>query len=292
MKIFKLRMKHKRMIEGYIFILPWILGTAVFYFNPLIRSVQLSFQKMVSITGFNTEWIGIENFVEAFTVDIEFVPLLVEAISNTLINTPLIIVFSLFIAMLLNTSISMRGFFRAVFLLPVVLGTGFIMQQLLGQEVNAQVTEMARGILLPESVLAYLSPTVKNLIQSFLDKITIILWHSGVQIIIFLGALQSVPRSLYESAKCDSATEWEMFWLITFPVISPVILLNIVYTIVDSFTDVQNPIVISVIDLAFKKFRFGYASSIAWIYLVFVFLLIGLVFLIFNLFWRKSKINH
>ena len=192
----------------------------------------------------------------------------------------MILIFALMIAIMINKKIRFRGFFRTVFFLPVLLGTGFVMQQLLGQNVDEQAMEVARGILLPEEILIYLGPTVSKAVNTFFDVITIILWNSGVQILLFLAGLQGIPESLYESARVDSATEWEMFWKITLPMMSPVILLSAVYTFIDSFTDAANPMVTFVISTAFEGWsnEFEYASALGWIYCVFVLLLVGIVY--------------
>lgn len=293
MKRIRLKMKHKHILEGYALLLPWIIGTILFFIVPICQSIILSFSKLVIVSKFQMEWVGIKHYQRALLWDLSFIPLFLQLIRDTLTNTPLIIVFSLFISMLLNKKIKLRGVFRGIYVLPIVLGTGYIMGQLLGVKVivgpgdappTVETAEgLKRGIIIPEDMLIYMGPAVTRAVTLFLDKLTMVLWKSGVQIVLFMGGLQSISRSLYESAYCDGATEWEMFWKITFPMISPVILLNIVFTIVDSFTDASNPMVQTVMSLGFSGMQFEYAAAISWIYLAFIMLLVGIVFLIFRL---------
>ena len=272
-------LRNKKAIEGWLFTLPWIIGFLIFFAFPLVVSINLSFGDITKPGSLATRFVGLVNFERAFVEDTSFVPMFLTVVKTTLIRTPMIILFSLIIAIMLNKKLFLKGFFRQIFFLPVLLGTGFVMQQLLGQQVDAQAMEVARGILLPDEILLYMGPKIAGYIGIFLDNITIVLWKSGVQIILFLAGLQGISKSLYESAKVDSATEWEMFWKITLPMISPVILLNMVYTVVDSFTDITNPIVNYIYSMGFKNSNFEYAAAMGWIYMGFILVLIGIIFL-------------
>jgi len=276
----KLNMQQKRILEALMFISPWIVGTLIFFINPLIQSIRLSFSKIVKLKGFVMEWAGLANYEKAFLWDVNFIPMFINTVKNTLINTPITLVFSLFIAILINKNIKFRGFFRTIFFLPVLLGTGFVMKQLLGLGFDAGAMSVAKGIMVPESLALYLGPTFTNAIDMFLSVITVVLWKSGVQIVLFLAGLQGISVSLYEAARCDSATEWEMFWKITLPMISPVILLNFIYTIIDSFTDSNNPIVEYIIDASFRKNQFEYGAAMGWVYFLFIFVVCMAVFFI------------
>jgi len=292
----RISMKTKRAIEGYIFILPWLIGFAFFGAYPFIFSIKVSFSEIVGLAGFKMQSVGWANYAKAFIWDVNFIPMFINTVRDTLFNTPVIIIISLFFAILLNRDIRCRGFFRAIFFLPVLLGTGYIMQELLGGDTAFEMVETAgdiaaqadlskgitRGIQVPEEILLYLGPNFAEIVKMLLQRFTMLLWKSGVQIVIFLAGLQGISTSFYESARCDGATEWEMFWKITLPMMSPVILLNIVYTIIDSFVDITNPIVRYVRQLNMEDF--GYAAAIGWIYFVFVFLVIMLVFLIMRRF--------
>lgn len=280
-----LSVEKKRKIYGYVFTAPFILGTLLFFIYPIISSFILSCSKYKNITQLdNSEWVGIANYVEAFTIDINFMPRFLSVVRDTFINMPLVVVFSLILAVCLNKNIKGRGFFRIVFFFPFVLGTGLIFKYLLFSGASNETMEMVRGISLPGEVNVYLGSTVSAILTEFLNRITMVLWKSGLQILIFLSGIQSIPRSLYESARCDSATEWEMFWFITIPMLTPLILVNIVYTIIDSFNDINNKIMEYFIFVSFKILRFDYAAALSWIYFAFVFAVIMLVFIVMRKF--------
>jgi len=291
LKRFNLKMKYKNMLEGYALLLPWILGTILFFIVPVYQSMLLSLSKLESMTRLKMNLIGFKHYERAIFWDLTFIPLFLDTIKQAITNTPLIIVFSLFISLLLNRKIRFTGFFRGVYVLPLVLGTGYIMNQVLGRQVivgaegaiaTTTTTQLARGIIIPEEMLEYLGPAVRNIVTIFLNQLTVMLWKSGVQIVLFLGGLQSISSSLYESAYCDGANEWEMFWKITLPMLSPTILLNIIFTIVDSFTDASNPMIYAIMHYGFYSMQFEYSAAISWLYLLFILLFVGVIFLIFN----------
>ena len=274
----KLTMEQKRSIEGIFFITPWLIGVLIFFANPIVHSIKLSFSKIVRMSGFQMEFVGLANYQKAFVWDIKFVPMFLNVVKNTLINTPLTLVFALLIAILINRPMKGRGFFRTVFFLPVLLGTGLVMKQLLGMGVGNDAMAVAKGILMPDELAKYLGPSFSNMVSEFLGRITLILWKSGVQIILFLAGLQGISSSFYEAADCDGCTEWEAFWKITLPLMSPVLLLNFIYTIIDSFTDANNPIVDYILGAGFKSSDYGYGAAMGWIFFVFIFVLCMIVF--------------
>ena len=265
-----------------LFVSPWLVGAAVFFLYPLFYSLRLSFGVIENPATQKVVFAGFENFRVAFMEDARFFPMLLSIAKDTLINTPLIVVFALFIATLLSNDIRAKGLFRSVFFLPVILGTGFVMQQLLGVQMNADAVEVARGILLPEKVVRFLNPGVTQVILEFLSRVTLVLWKSGVQIIIFLAGLQAIPRSFYEAARVDAATEWECFWFISLPMMAPTLLLGAVYTIVAGFLDTSNEMLGYIHELGFQWSQFEYASAVSWLYFLFVILVLAALFLLLN----------
>ena len=265
-----------------LFVSPWLVGAAVFFLYPLFYSLRLSFGVIENPATQKVVFAGFENFRVAFMEDARFFPMLLSIAKDTLINTPLIVVFALFIATLLSKDIRGKGLFRSVFFLPVILGTGFVMQQLLGVQMNADAVEVARGILLPEKVVRFLNPGVTQVILEFLSRVTLVLWKSGVQIIIFLAGLQAIPRSFYEAARVDAATEWECFWFISLPMMAPTLLLGAVYTIVAGFLDTSNEMLGYIHELGFQWSQFEYASAVSWLYFLFVILVLAALFLLLN----------
>ncbi len=265
---------------GWLFCAPWLIGAAAFFVYPLIYSIRLSFSKIVDLASRELAFAGLANYKDAFSKDIAFMGHFVESFKDTIINMPLIVVFSLVIAIMLNTNIKGRATFRAIYFLPVMLGTGFVMQQLLSSGINEDIAKIAYKLFLSDEVVKFLPTSVTEAILNFLNRMTLILWKSGVQIVIFLAALQSVPTSLYEAARVDSASEWECFWFITLPMVTPMILLNSVYTLVASFSDTSNPILIYIQDMAFRMGFWEFSSAVSWVYFGFVLLVLGVVFLI------------
>ena len=265
-----------------LFVSPWLVGAAVFFLYPLFYSLRLSFGVIENPATQKVVFAGFENFRVAFMEDARFFPMLLSIAKDTLINTPLIVVFALFIATLLSKDIRGKGLFRSVFVLPVILGTVFVMQQLLGVQMNADAVEVARGILLPEKVVRFLNPGVTQVILEFLSRVTLVLWKSGVQIIIFLAGLQAIPRSFYEAARVDAATEWECFWFISLPMMAPTLLLGAVYTIVAGFLDTSNEMLGYIHELGFQWSQFEYASAVSWLYFLFVILVLAALFLLLN----------
>ncbi|MBP1989073.1 carbohydrate ABC transporter permease [Paenibacillus eucommiae] len=282
MRKFRLSMERRHILEGYVFVLPFVVGIIAFFLFPLYVSIKLSFGELVRMVGFEIQWTGLDNFKRAFLVDIEFLPMFLRVINQTLLKAPLIIIFSVILAILVNKSIRFRGFFRTVFFIPFLLGTGGVMQQLLDLRVDKALISIADGGLIPRELLMYLGPTAVSGIDTFFGIIVAVLWSSGVQILLVLSGLQNIPVSLYESAKIDGATGWEMFWKITLPMLSPVLVLVIIYTLVDSFTGMVNPILSYIKEMAFINLDFEYAAAMGWIYFAFIILMVLLVMAVFS----------
>lgn len=284
----KMSFSRRKSLTGYIFVGPWLIIGIVMLIYPFVFSLMLSFSELKNVDFNNMSFAGFENYKKAFVTDINFVPYFLETVSNTLINLPMIIITSLLLAIMVSRDIKGQGFFRSIFFLPVLLGTGFVMNQLLGQGVDSSSMEVARGILMPDIVKQYLGPEVTDIIGEFFSRITMVLWKSGVQIIITLAGIQGISISLYEAARVDGATEWEMFWKITLPMISPVLLLSTVYTIVASTVE-DSKVVNYIVDTAFEgtNVQFEFSAAMGWIYFLFILLLVGIVFAIMKPFINR-----
>ncbi|PYE50066.1 sugar ABC transporter permease [Paenibacillus barcinonensis] len=276
MKIKKLSLEQKNRYYGLYFILPWFLGFLFLFMVPLISSFRYSLSNLqVSNEGFSLEYIGLANFREALFSHESYVRMLTESVLNIVVNTPLIIIFSLFFAVILNQKFHGRVLARAIFFLPVILASGIIASIENGdlmQSVVRNANDMTGGglsvmknldltIMLLESGM---SPILVEYLTGAVSRIYEIVSQSGVQILIFLAGLQSISPSLYEAAKIEGSTGYEAFWKITFPMLSPLILTNLVYTIVDSFIRDQTSRL--VVDTAFKSFNFGLSAAMSWIY--------------------------
>lgn len=270
----------RKALVGLSFILPWIIGVGIFFLFPIVFSLIFSFSEIRDPSTFSFNLVGFENYTSAFLADTKYLPLLLGSIKDTLINLVLIIFFSFFVAITINRKIRFRGFFRVVFFLPVILGTGFILEQILGENLQEQSISVVRNLLFTEEVVRAVPTEFLEMVQELLNRITVVLWNSGVQILLFLTGLQGISPNVYEAARVDAAGEWEQFWLITLPLMTPMILLNIVFTIVSSFTNASNEVLGYILDVAYINNNLEISSAMGWVYFLCIAAVIGIVFLI------------
>lgn len=273
----RLSLRAQRSLYGYLFISPWIVGFLILLAWPLLFSFWLSFREVTDLGSLRTEAVGLENYRQAFLVDVKFLPLFWETLSNLLIALPIINVFALSIALLVTAPVPGRMLFRVVFFMPVVIGSAWVVQQLFNQGVGRQVIVSDPAELRALLNFSVGSSAVEPLFD-LISRVTFILWGSGVQILVFIAALHSIPLSLYEAARVDGASSWGIFWKITLPMVSPFILVNLIYTIVDSFTAPFNRLLVYIQQVALtQSIRLGYGAALGWLYFVAVFLILTLV---------------
>ncbi|WP_144027102.1 sugar ABC transporter permease [Paenibacillus sp. FSL R7-0273] len=283
MKKSRLSMRARYYMEGYSFISLWLIGFLLFMAIPLGRSLYYSFQKLqVSQNGLIASFVGTDHYRAAFTTDVNFLPLLKDTMVSMLTQVPLILIFSLFCAILLNRKLVGKTFFRGIFFLPVIIASGAILSKLMDQ--GAANLPIFYNENLYSKLSAFIPGDLLETLLQYAESLTLVMWDSGVQILIFLAGLQTISITLYEAAKCDGATAWEGFWKITFPMIMPMMLVNTLFSIVSSFTKADNQMMTHILNVVFKTNDFGYGSAMGWIYFVIIFLILGLVFLLF----RKS----
>ena len=283
----------KNAVAGYLFIAPFILGFILFMIVPLGQSLMMTFNEVnLGTGGFDMNWVGIKNYMDAFTVDPEFVPFLLSEISTMLLNTPATLIFSFFIALLLNQNFKGRGAVRAIFFLPVILSSGVIvgieynnallqdMKDVISSNTNdTSVTGVLESILITSDS----SPMSMMFMYVFqiIDKVYDIAIASGIQIIMFLSALQTISPSMFEAAKIEGCTAWESFWKITFPMVSSMILVNVVYTVIDFFLKTDNTVMTKISEEV-GKLNYGFSSAMAWVYFLCVIVILGIVSLIIS----------
>ncbi|MDE7210098.1 MAG: sugar ABC transporter permease [Lachnospiraceae bacterium] len=282
----------KRAIVGLLFISPWLIGFLAFYIRSFVMTIQFALSE-VSIDpaagGYTTKFAGLENFIYEFTKHASFPQTLVTSLQDILIDVPLIIFFSLFMALLLNKNFPGRTLVRAIFFIPVIMNADAIVSAIemarsamMGgvSATSSAIAESAssgvnmdyylalfKELALPDSLLDY--------VVGAIGRINDIISASGVQIVIFIAALQSIPSSLYEVAKIEGATGYETFWKVTFPMVLPHIITNIVYTVVDSFTN--STIVNMAYDTAYTNQNWGLSSAMSLTTTVIVCLILGVV---------------
>ncbi|MEV5025748.1 carbohydrate ABC transporter permease [Paenibacillus sp. LPE1-1-1.1] len=278
----------KKELYGFLFVLPWILGFILFFAKPLFTSLVFSFQNMeMTPEGLRGVFIGWDNFEYALFKDPAFIREAVNSFINMLYGVPLILVYSLFVAVLLKHKFRGRGFMRAVSFLPVIIASGVLMQ-ILKEDVFSQGMRGGaesvylftgagiNGILQELGLGAQLIEIFNNVIARIFD----LTWRSGVQVLLFLAGLHAIPGFLYEASSIEGARPWEQFWKITLPMLTPMMLLNIVYTIIDTFTDYGNSVILMIYNTAFSQVRFGYSSALAWLYCVLIAVFLGAVYLL------------
>ncbi|MCQ2537912.1 MAG: sugar ABC transporter permease [Lachnospiraceae bacterium] len=288
----RLTLRTKNSLKGLVFVLPFILGAALFFIYPIIFSIRISFASEIKIIGMKLSGFTLDQFKRAILIDREFLPTFGTTVKNTLTTFPLTVILSLIIAVLLNKDIKGRGLFRVIFFIPFLLGSGEIMKQLLNQGVDRSVLNVMDGKIIPYNILLYIGTDVADVVQGILGKLVSVLWRSGVQILLFLAGLQSISPALYEAAKIDGATEWEIFWKVTIPMISPMMLLNLVYTVVDSFTSSENTLLQYIRTYGFANAEFSYAAALAWIYFAFILLLVGIIFGVMKGYMHTSEVEE
>ena len=285
--------ERRKALYGFGFVALWLLGSIYFFLKPLATSLWYAFNETSINPGYvGTKFIGIGNFVEAFTADTAFIDALLVVLKDTLWSTPLIIIFSIFIAVIINQKFRGRTLVRAVFFLPVIIATGPVISIINGNMDSSGYsggaeqfstmfeTDMA-GELLNFLGVYSISNEVTEIIQLVTSDVFNLVWNSGIQIIIFLAALQNIPFSAKEAAQIEGATGWEYFWKITLPYISPMIVVNLVYTIVDSFIAPDNA-VMSLVLKAAENWRHGYSAALAWAYFLIVIIALGIILPIIN----------
>jgi ABC-type sugar transport system permease subunit len=277
MKARRITLTQRRQLLGVAFILPWLLGFIFLFAAPLIQSAKFSFSDLkIAPGGYDLAFTGLKNFHNALFVDPNFNRILTESITDMAWNVPMILFFSLFSAVLLNQKFRGRGLARAIFFLPVILASGAIASaQSSGLIALTGSSEVAQEIGKQQSgfdtlALVFLLDNAGfpelfiNYIIDGVMRIYEIVRSSGVQILIFLAALQSVPQAMYEVAKIEGATPYESFWKITFPMVSPLILTNVIYTVIDSFADSE--VTRTIYETAFTSHNFGLSAAMSWLY--------------------------
>lgn len=275
MKKKKMTLMGKRAITGLLFITPWFIGFLLYYVKSLILTVKFSLSKVeiMQTGGYQTNFVGLSNFKYALLEHGSFNQILVDSLMDIMVDVPFIIFFSLLIAILLNTKFKGRTLVRAIFFIPIILGSGAVASSLALATQNIQggaaatVADMAptAGVNVEYFVHIFrelgLPKTLIDYIIGLVGRIYEIVRASSVQIIIFIASLQSIPGALYEVSKIEGATTYETFWKVTLPMVSPLILTNVVYTIVDKF--VNSNVVDTSYEVAFKNYNYGLSTAMS-----------------------------
>ncbi len=284
--------RHNRL--GYLFMSPWILGFVLFTLVPFLMTVMLSFCSVSStIKGYELTFIGLDNYYTAFFRNTEFVPAMLSFLGMVIPYTFIIIVVSFILAYLLNKIKFGRTVMRVIYFLPIIILSGPVMSQILDRADEAitlsqGVSEVYRSIWIFRILYSY-SPRFTLYLEAIFDQLSMILWFTGIPIVLFISAMQRINISLFEAARIDGATEWQILWKVTVPMAKPTALVASIFTIVQlgsyDTSDIYGLIKAATNNTASGL---GYAATYAWLYGIMVLLVIGAAFLIF----REKKVKE
>lgn len=282
-----MRWKHRleadtlRQLEGSLFIAPWVFGFFAFVAFPLGYSLYMSFHQVrITVNTVGYTFIGFQHYREILVANGSLLyEQLLPFLRESAMMIPIILVFSLLIAILLNQRFPGRTLFRVIFFLPVIFSSGQIVQEFIAQgEGSLSIMEM---LSIDHYLQQYLPDAWVAPVERVMSSFVLVLWYSGVQILIFLAGRQTLPAAVYEASRIDGAGPWNTFWQITLPGMVPYIFLNLMYTVVDLFTFPSNPIVSQV-----NTSNYGSSSALAWIYfgMIMTFVLLTL--------WLYSRVDR
>lgn len=287
--------KKKRGIEylksrdGLIFISPWIFGFIVFFAYPLIQSIIYAFSEVTVITGsVSSTFVGFENFRTILISDPNYLNYVKAAMTSFLYSLPIILVLSLVLALFLNQEFKGRLFFRALYFLPVIIATGTVMdimfsttsEDISNMGVSASLTS---GMFSIEQLTEWLglNAEISTYVNMIVNNIFDLVWSCGIQIVLYLAGLQSIPRTLYEASRVEGATKWEEFWFITFPMLGRITLLVGVFTMVELIINSRNSIMSSVYALM-RSGTYDRSSAMLWFYFLVAGSVMAIIVLLYN----------
>jgi len=283
-------MPARRARTGTLFILPFIIGFIFFMVRPLVMSLQMSLNEVNLIRGggFTMTWNDFYNYHYALQTDPNYNQYLVDEISRMVINTIATLVLSFVIAVILNQKFKGRILCRIIFFLPVILSSGVLPGIESSNEFYNMMTDIGNSVQNSSGVdiaaslqdllqVSGVAGEVFDVVFQMINAIYDIVMASGIQIIVFLSGLQSISPSLYEAADVEGCSAWESFWKITFPMVSPLLLVNCIYTIIDFFMKNDNRVIEKINDVMYGvRMDFGVASAMSWIYFGVALLFIGI----------------
>lgn len=285
-------LEHQRSITGFCFIIPWLVGILLFFISPLIQSILFSFAevKLGIAGGLDFEFEGLANFKDIFLVDGDFNKNLRDSIVSFAYSMPIIVILSLVFACVLNQRFKGRLFARALFFLPVIIASGVVIQMITSSGYGEPVTmslgssnSYMDGMIDFNEVLGKMGfkEEIISFFSIYISKIFTLIWSIGVQTILFISGLQTIPTQLYEVSKVEGASKWEEFWYITVPMIKNIIFLVIIYTMVELCLDEDNAVISQAYNLMQSQV-YGKSSAMLWAYFAVTFAFSGFILFLYN----------
>lgn len=281
----------RQMRTGMWFVSPFAIGALFFVLIPFAMALYISFCELtLTNTGYELKFVLFDNYRQAFLVDPIFRKKLISSVGDMLVNVPLTVLFSFFVASLLNQKFVGRSAARVILFVPVIISAGIVNRLMAGDLMNnllqsadksyssvAGTTGMASAFVNMMNQMG-LDGRITNFIVGAVDRLSEIITMSAVPEVIFLAGLQSISESVYEAAYIEGATKWEVFWKISFPMVSPLILVSVVYSVIDSFTNVSNQVIDAIHTTSFENMKFGLGTAMALSYMVIILILLAVIY--------------
>ena len=281
--------------NGFLFTLPWLIGFLLFFCKPILQSILFAFSRVTLTTeGFSLEFLGLDNFAYALYRSPEYMDKFMQSMKNFVSQTPVILVLSLVIGVMLNAKFKGKTLFRAIYFIPVIIATGVVMEYIGADATMEAMRDSGGADALMNSYSGMyidfgkifsgmgLPDQITVTIIGYANDIYDLIWNCGVQIILFISGLQSIPEQLYEVSKVEGATKWEEFWKITIPMLGNTIVLVIVFTAIEFCVSTENPVVRQAYTMLLDNQIYGQSSAMMWIYFVANMGIVGLVMLAFQ----------
>lgn len=290
MKKKNLSIERRNSRNGFLFVLPWLMGVIMFFLIPLVQSIVFSFSKVTPTTsGFDMSFVGLDNYHYALYESPEYVNHFLECLTEFAYKIPIILILSLILAVMLNGKFKGRTFFRSLFFVPVIIAGSVVMTVINAGASVEELGEVAQSAYL-DGLIDFqklflqlgLPSEATNLIFGYVDQIFDLVWQCGVQTVLFISGLQAIPEQLYEVSKVEGATKWEEFWYITVPMLGHTIVLVLVFTIIEFCVRADNPVIEQAYSLLVGNQVYGKSTAMLWIFFVVIAAITGAIFLVFK----------
>lgn len=292
----KMTLVQKRSMTGYIYVLPFIIGFLLLFLSPLIMYVKMSFSTILPTAGMlKFVYVGYEHYYQILFVEQTFIKDVFYSVLNLIYICPAVLLFSFFIATILNQKFKGRTLSRLIFFLPVITASGIALSILSDASIGSSISFLSGAVNNPDTI-NIMKPIyelfndifndlpIATYVTTIIDQIYNIAIASGVQILIFLAGLQTIPASLYEASSIEGATGWENFWKITLPMISPMIIVNAVYTIIDAMAGLMNPMITTLYTESITKSNYCFSAAMGVLYFMISITILAIIIGIANRF--------
>ena len=276
--------------NGFLFTVPWLIGVALFFLKPMFQSIAFAFSDVkVTTSGFGLDFLGFGNFKYALYESPEYLNNLLDSLSEFAYQIPIILILSFIIAVVLNGKFRGRTVFRSLYFIPVILANSVVMTFLGGSETIEELGAVTQstyldGLIDFEKLFLQMGiPTeATGIIFGYIDEIFDLVWQSGVQIVLFISGLQSIPEQLYEVSKVEGASKWEEFWYITVPMLGNSIVLVVIYTVIEFCVSTENKVVSQAYTMLLGQQIYGKSSAMLWLFFVIVAAIMAAIYMFFD----------